>query len=223
MIIRRLLGGAVLGLTASAAIAAPAAAAPAPTYPPAGASLSVSATTAKVGSTVTLVGNGWTDVATVTISSSVQRTQGFASQGYGVAGVGAVAGGGPGTAGGTRAAGLLRLAAPTCSTGKTCSVAPGANGAFSLAFRLTKLGTTRISASAGGITRTVTVMVVTGAGTSPGSSTNPGSGAVAGNASGLPSTGAPIIAGLLAGVILVLGGTAAIVSGRRRRRAGNAA
>ena len=201
MTLRRALTSGLFGLLLAAAVPAVAASAAPGDYPPGGdASLSVSATAAGVGATITVTGNGF-PAGPVTITSAVVA-QGFAGTVPTSEGLGSF----------YSAENVQRLAAVACSTGVTCATTANSAGRFSVPFTLTQAGTTVITASGGGVVRSQTVQV--GAGGVGGGG---GSGGDTGGKGSLPNTGASLGLPITLGAILLLGGLGLFAVVRRRK------
>ncbi|HEY9473582.1 MAG TPA: hypothetical protein VIS06_06975 [Mycobacteriales bacterium] len=210
---------AAAGLLTAVATTTPSSAQP--NYPPAGTSVTVSSSTATVGETITLSGEGFLPNSVVTITSEV--TGGPTAL--------APLTGGPEATGSSpvqarvisaalvggaahRESGSPRQGLDTrCSTGETCHVRVDAEGNFSVPFTFTRVGATEIivtgqNANGDPAADTVTVQVNPAAGTGEG---RPGKG-------GLAFTGAPVLGGAAAGLVLVLVGSGLLLGFRRRRR-----
>ena len=223
MAIRRLFLGvtatAAAGLLTAVATTTPSSAQP--NYPPAGTAITVSASTVTVGETITLSGRGFLPNSVVTITSEVtggptalapltgepESTGGGQVQARVISA--ALAGGAAHSEPGSPRQGLDTR----CSTGETCHVRVDADGNFSIPFTFTRVGATEIvvtgqNANGDPAADSVTVQVNPAAGVGTG---RPGKG-------GLASTGAPVLGGAAAGLILVLAGGGLLFGYRRRRR-----
>lgn len=224
--IRRALAGAVLGLAGSTLLALPAAAVvPDPYGPPpggGGGSLSTSTTTVVAGGTVIISGTGFAANSTVAIAATVVN-QGFA---------GTAVDAGPAPMGSLLAAGQTRAAAPAGWAAapciNACTVTANAVGSFSIALTLTQVGTNLITATGVGSNGEPLVLSVTVLVTAAGGIGDDDSGAGGGDDNaggvGLPDTGADLrMPVLLGGLLILLGGGAAVLGRWRGKRSGAAA
>lgn len=246
MISRRLLGGAAaVGLVASVAVSTAASAQP--TYPPVGPSISVSATVAHVGTTITLSGSDFLPRSIVRISSFVssftplEDTQSSPQNGSVAAGPQPVPRSGTApqrlaSHDGAKPTTTQDEAADTdadggpqvsergfggrrgCATFRVCRVRTNADGDFSVPFFLKKSGDTNIVVRGLDQNRNPVVLrTVVRVLPRRHHHHHHHHGVGGGPSQSLPNTGTPVLGASAAGLVLLVTGTGLVVVARRRR------